>query len=251
VVYPEELLRLVCIVKYTQACQDVCIRTTKKFMSKPKVTSAPAAKKPVSGLMQGLMAKSDGQKSARREGYPVPMNLLSDNNKGTAEFGLDITKAPVPTRRYAADFCSVREDKGELRIIFGQYGFDESDIQSALIIRMSATAVRQFANSLSEMGTDLSDLTGPLNIIEEALSDNVPKPNQMANMMANICSVAVAGQEACLDFYHMSAFAIRKVEGGSSEMEVEPVVRVDMRSSLFVAFARRAIQIAKKVREEL
>lgn len=215
-------------------------------MAKPKVTSVPSAKKPVSGLMQGLMAKAEPQTPARREGYPIPMNILSDNSEGADEIGLDITKAPVPTRRYAADFCSVREDKGEMRIVFAQYGFDEDDIESALIIRMSSTAVKQFVNSLSGMGKDLSELINPLNISEEALSENVPRPNQIANMMANICSVAVAGQEACLDFYHISAFAIRKVEGGSSEMEVEPVVRVDMRASLFVGFARRAIQIVEK-----
>lgn len=193
-------------------------------------------------MVQNLMAKSIP--GARREGHAVPMNFLSNKSGGVAEYGLDLSDAPVPSRRYAADLCAIRTSYGEMRVVFAQFGFDEQDIESALVIRMSRTAVRQFAESL------ISIMPGAAETPEEALSEIEKKPSQTASMVANICSVAVAGQEACLDFYHASAFAMRKVELGSSAMELESVVRVDMRSPLFMAFAHRTIEIAKQIKME-
>jgi hypothetical protein len=158
-------------------------------MGKPKVTTRLVEPKPASPLMKQMMAKVSPAESTRREGYPAPLSLLSNNSAlGQAEFGLDLADAPVPNRRYAADLCSVRSVDGEMRIIFAQYWFDEADIQSALVIRMSRQAVKQFVESLESMGPDLGTSRMPVKIRDEALSKIETKPSEYGGQPLFHCS---------------------------------------------------------------
>jgi hypothetical protein len=189
--------------------------------------------------------------SSRREGYAVTLNPLTNTSPESGRYGMDMQQVPVPQRRYAADLCQVRYLHGEIRIMFAQQGFDESDVDSAILIRMNPDATVSFSNSLLDLGLDenTDGMSSSWKCRNEEISNIPSKPVQTVNMVANICSVAIAGQEACMDFYHASAFAVRKAER-ETELEVEPVVRVDLRTSLFLAFARTIIGFSKKIQEE-
>lgn len=153
---------------------------------------------------------------------------------GVHSYGINMAKAPVPQRRYAAELCTVSFGKNEAKFIFAQTGLGDDSLDSALVIRMSPVALTQFAQSLHDMTSPtIAEICNLTNIVPEEISEIKSKPQQMANMVANICSVAVAGHETCLDFYHASAFATKKSES-TDELEVEPVVRVDLRTALFV-----------------
>jgi hypothetical protein len=220
-------------------------------MSKTKVTTTRVEPKPTSSLLQGMMVKSGMAASpvpTRREGHAIPLTPLPGYSSENRRYGMDMREAPIPQRRYAADLCTVRLTNDELRITFAQQGFEDGDVDSAIVIRMNADGAINFTNSLLEMG-DLGEISSSMKLRNEALSQINSKPTQTATMMANICSVAIAGKETCMDFYHASAFAIRKAET-ETVMEIEPVVRVDLRSSLFVSFARRAIEIAEQIKNE-
>lgn len=90
------------------------------------------------------------------------------------------------------------------------------------------------------------ELKTQLKLPDDPLVTINTKPHHMANAIANICSVAVAGYETCLDFYHASAFAMRKAQSQTA-LDVEPVVRVDMRTSLFVSFVVSVNDIATQI----
>lgn len=218
-------------------------------MTKSKVATTRGESGSGSKLLQGMMSKSGlaaSPTSTRREGYAVPLTPL-DLSAGNRKYGMDMREAPIPQRRYAADLCAVRSSNDELRITLAQ-GFDNDDVDSAIVIRMNADAAIDFAKSLTEMG-DFSEIRSLNKIKNEELSTFKSKPVQTATMMANICSVAMAGKETCMDFYHASAFAIRKAETETS-MEVEPVVRVDLRSSLFLSFAQEVLRICEQFKDE-
>lgn len=219
-------------------------------MRNKRIASQAGAASVASPLLQGMMSKTIPTKgNSRREGYPITLNPLGAS-ADSRRFGIDMLEAPVPSRRYAADLCSVRSSHGEMRITFAQQGYDDTEVDSQIIIRMNGTAAANFTDSLAEMGVERDEFVEPaLRVRKEDVSQSFPKPGQSANMVANICSVAMAGREACLDFYHASAFAIQKAET-ESQLEVEPVVRVDIRASLFIAFARKAIEVSGQIKNE-
>lgn len=211
-------------------------------MSKQKVVTRQVTKQQPSQLFTRLAgAPSD----ARAEGHAVSILQHGDAAKG--EFGLDIAKAPVPQRRYAADECSVVFDGREARLIFAQRCLIGGEFDSALVVRFNPLAITQFAHSMDTMNDpNLDTIVGLLAYPAEELSVFTVKPLHMANVFANLVAVAIASHETCLDFYHASAFAIHK-SASHTTLEVEPVVRVDMRTTLFAAMMRKIQEIATQI----
>jgi hypothetical protein len=211
--------------------------------TKPQTISVP--KVHASSLIQGLVAPKT---SARREGHAIPLQRLSESagaNGTTVTLGLDIASAPVPQRRYACEVCSVDFDGHELRLIFGQNSLGGGPLDTALVIRMSPMAGRQFAESTDQMeNPGLNAIAENVGITAESLVQITVRPHQTANMVANFVAAAVSGYETCLDFYHASAFAMRNVAHQNS-LELEPVVRVDMRTSIFMSLVSEIQAIVK------
>lgn len=162
----------------------------------------------------------------------------------TIRLGIDINSAPVPPRRYAADICSVVNGGKDVKIIFGQENLGEGPLESAIVIRLSYVAVQWFVNSVAEMNSpSLEEILEGMNLDPEVLSTVNERPFQTANLVANFAAVGVSGFETCMDFYHASPFAMRALPGRNN-LEVEPVVRVDLRTSLFASLVTELNQIA-------
>lgn len=210
--------------------------------AKPRVTQREIGKLsgPLQSMLQNVQVRSDGHPLAL---IPESGVLSSD----TVRFGLDLSSAPVPQRRYAADICTVTFANNEAKLIFAQCCILGLALDSALVIRMSSHAIVMFAESLRGIrNPSVEELAQRLNIAPESLTSITSKPAQTANMVANICSVAVSGHEACLDFYHASAFASKKAET-TNALEVEAIVRVDMRTSLFLPLISRTLELEAEI----
>lgn len=162
--------------------------------------------------------------------------VVVTRSEDSVTFGLDMGSAPVPTRRYAADACSIDVRSGDVRFIFAQRGLTEEEFESALIVRLNPLAARQFIDSMSEVKQPtIAELAKKVGESLRPL-EPIARARQMVSVLANLASVAVAGFEACIDFYHASAFAMRAVEvKGKNQLELEPVVRVELRTGLFLA----------------
>lgn len=208
----------------------------------PVVVNRP----PASNLMRNLMAPP----ASRSEGHALqlqPIKFQEAADGTTISFGLDISTAPVPQRRYACDVCSLEFDGRDVRFIFGQKSLGDGPLDSALVIRMSPIAGEQFYTSIEQMHSpglvDIARITG---IAAESLQPIKERPHQMANMVANFVGVAVSGFETCLDFYHASAFSMRNAIDRNS-LEIEPVVRVDIRTSLFMSVVDELKSIVTRI----
>lgn len=187
-----------------------------------------------SGLVSAMIGKGGDLK--RNEGHSLPLvNMRSDPKTGSAVFGLDIQSAPVPQRRYTADLCFVTSNEFDIKLLFGQRMlFDEGPLDSALIIRMNPASIRDLVASVERMGSpNLSDISARLALPNEVLGEIKVAPKQTVTVVANLVAIGISGYETCLDFYHASAFAIRAASE-SNGLDVEPVVRVDLRTSSFI-----------------
>lgn len=209
-------------------------------MAKNRTVSSVAAN-PVaaSSRIQTMIASSTVD---RTDGHAVPVLRASPSDSAhQGRWGIDVSKAPVPQRRYAAELCAIVHDKFEARLIFGQRCLVGEELESALVVRMTLKALREFSESLLVM--NIESMQADLQLPDEELTTITSHPNQTASMVANLVSVAIADHETCLDFYHASAFAIAKIQK-QHKLEVEPIVRVDIRTSLFIPFVRELNTIA-------
>jgi hypothetical protein len=209
-------------------------------MAKAKVRQQQHHAAP-SSLMSALV----GSAHLRKDGHPLPLvRTTGGADTETEVFGIDMSSAPIPQRRYAAEQCSVRFANNEVRIIFGQLDFSGDSFETALLIRMSPKALKQFADSLHGMSDPSPLQVCTILKVEPETLCSIKSAKQIVNMAANICSVAVSGHESCMDFYHTSAFASLKSRT-THQLEVEPVVRVDLRTSLLVPLIAGIFDVEK------
>jgi hypothetical protein len=190
------------------------------------------------------MAKQGRSKSAVAvprprpgEGVNIDVSLLAvPGTDGKAKaIMMDLSKAKVPDRRYAADVCAIRGIRGTVKIMFGQERVDGNGWRTLLVIEMSEMAVSRFLESCDEMkNPSYDEIVSHSRYKAEALSTNVSEPsqpNQAASLFANLGLVAISDNESCIDFYHASAFSLGAVPH-THKMAVDPVVRIDLRSTL-------------------
>ena len=175
---------------------------------------------------------------ANREGEGVEVDvvidqfLASDGSKVT-NIGINLGAAQVPDRRYVADACAVSMAHGTVKIMFGQERIDGSAWRSLVLVQMSAASASRFLGTLSQPGSPVADPNNPSRQFGiELLASNVKEPDQAIALSANLAVVAINESEACLDFYQASPFSLSgAVE--TKKLALDPVVRIDLRSSLF------------------
>ena len=178
------------------------------------------------------------QKSRPGEGYTIDVtatSVVAPNGYQAVTFSTDLSKAKVPDRRYAADVCAISRSQGFVKIMFGQERVDDDGWRTLLVIRMSDMAVERFlANTRTATNPTFDELAAAMNLAPQPLSKahEPSQPNQAAALVANLGLVAAASGEACIDFYHASAFAVAIVT--SQKLSVDPVVRVDLSASLLL-----------------
>lgn len=175
---------------------------------------------------------------AVRPGEGAPIDVIFDKSFTSdghtiASFGIDASLAPVPDRKYTADECAVLENKGTVKVLFGQERIDGKGWRSVLVVQISKEAASRFlamADAISN--PSLAEIAAGVKIETEKLATPPSEPGQAIALTANLGIVALSGNEACIDFYQTSPFAIGAVLK-SKKLALDPVVRVDLRSSLF------------------
>lgn len=152
-----------------------------------------------------------------------------------ANLGFNPGGIEVPDRRYTADTCAMSENRGTLKIIFAQERVDGSGWRSLLVVHMSREAVARFLATLKQMESpSLEEIAAAARIDAEPLATKFNEPGQAIALSANLVLLAVSGNESCLDFYQASPFSMMTVVA-SRKLALEPVVRVDLRTSLLLS----------------
>lgn len=170
------------------------------------------------------------------EGQQVQLHQIARSNDGkSVTFGADLSKAPVPARRYAADICDVLAHRNDIVFVFGQESVISGVVDSVLQLRMNPTCARDFLLSLaSSSNTVFDDVVAALKVNSEPLTTVTTKPSKEAKAQVTYASVAIAGFDTCIDFYSASAFGIGHLKR-TGDLFVEPVARVDLHTALFLS----------------
>ncbi|MBI3372170.1 MAG: hypothetical protein HY017_10500 [Betaproteobacteria bacterium] len=167
----------------------------------------------------------------------VQQAAIRTDGTTVAVIGINLAQAPVPDRRYIAEVGSVNYSDDDIKLLFGQRKISwGSTLRSLVVIHMSSRAVRQFLRSVKGLKEpSLSEIMDKLGIRREAVEGSLgEEPEQTVAFAANVVAVAISGREACLDFYHISSFAMAAA-AHSAKIPIDPVVRVDLRTGLFEA----------------
>lgn len=151
----------------------------------------------------------------------------------------DVSGAQVPDRKYSAEVANVVWHRGIVRFMFGQERSDLKSLRSLLVVHMGPNAVRRHLASVDNMATTLSALVERLNVPDTPLVEiTEDAQTQSIGLRANFVLLAIADEEACVDFYQSSAFAIRAGKHGAGKIALDPIVRVEMNFALYVSLHR-------------
>ena len=174
------------------------------------------------------------------EGVALHTTYVSVGGLQGANVSIDLTRAPVPERRYTADVATLLCSDSLVRMIFGQTKVDRKELRSIVDIHMSRRAVVQLLDSINATGDTLKNLQASLNFPTANLIDIADEPSQTVGLSASVVAAAYANEEACLDFYHVSSFVMAHLQRNTgANVVAEPVVRVILPTPLLIAIVER------------
>jgi len=158
-----------------------------------------------------------------------------------ATFDVSFANAKPPTRTYSAEACLVQFRNNEIFLIFAQRTLMDDGFDTAISIRMHSFFALQFLRSVEHMSPPtLSEIAAACDIPDEPLDTLKNEPGSIAKLSGNVCQVSIAGYEVCLDFYQLSPLSVARSKSGkrSEDIELLPVARVDIRTSMFIALIK-------------
>jgi len=110
---------------------------------------------------------------------------------------------------------------------------------------MNPQAAVQMVKSIEAMKSpSLAEIADAMKIEAMPLAPINSRPRQMAMAVANIGATAISGYDTCFDFYRASPFAMREVPV-TNHLEVEPVMRVDIRTGQFLSLVEQMKKIVE------
>jgi hypothetical protein len=191
----------------------------------------------------------------RKDGHPIPLQRVQTvvvDGQHTIRYGLDMGTAPVPQRRFAADVCWVDLKRGELRIDFAQEAVGSNSYENALRVKLSLLATQNLLEVFDGANGNPSIVAIAQNVgsNRETLEPLAGEVRHQAGLVANFTTIGISGSETCVDFYHASAFAMNEAQR-RGELELEPVVRIDLRTPLFVAMMEQIRRVAGQQSDDL
>lgn len=164
-----------------------------------------------------------------------------------ATFDVSFANAKAPTRTYSAEACLIQYRKQEIYFVFAQRTLMGDGFDSAISIRMHSFFALQFLRSVESMSPPtLQEIVDACDIPEEPLDVLENEPSSIAKLSGNFCQVSIAGYETCLDFYQLSPLAVAKSKAAKRHEDVDlmPVARVDIRTSMFIALIKELKRIS-------
>jgi hypothetical protein len=169
-------------------------------------------------------------------GQRKKQQIAKGGRGSTAELGrtvsFNVETQPSPDRQYVADAaCFYREESGNrYRFVFWQF-HQPSVAASAVAVVMPPDAVRQFLSGMADMVRDQTERLRDGSVRKEELRPLATTPAQYIVVKANAVRAVGTIYDASWDFF--DAQVLPKV--GTPGVRIQPVLRVEMTSSLCLA----------------
>lgn len=164
---------------------------------------------------------------SRNDGFKIKTNVEQSKDNQTFAVRLDVDSLPVPPRRYLAEFCFVSRSEEFINLFFCEKKLFNDEIKTCLTIRFPLDELEDILPNIKNQSDNLDE--GNSNLLLDCNMRN--EPEQHVKLTSNIAFIAASGPEACIDFYHVSAFSKQLLKVQQNELGVEPIVRVDLTTS--------------------
>jgi hypothetical protein len=166
------------------------------------------------------------------------------NPQASVSAMLDINGVPVPDKKYVADVYSVTHAGRAVKLYFGQSPVPGGDLHTLLVINMSMQSVQNCVTVIDQVkGPSFDEVRDRESISPAPIMTIKQIPAQTVTLSATLAVSAMAGQDAAIDFLRSSPFAIA-IATKTSELAVDPVVRVEMSSEIFIGLVDQLRRVA-------
>ena len=200
------------------------------------------------------LATSPTHFSRPGEGTLVELHVLPSkgvSGGSSAVMRASFANVPVPSKRYSSDMGAVSYSRETFKILFGQEKLNsESELRTLLIVKMTPGAVARFLKSVEEADPKFEALAKQAGLEPESMNTFAGEPKETVAFDANFVLAAFSGREACLDFYHSSAFSVSS-SIHTKKLALDPVVRVDLRSTLLLGLIKTLRQTLSTLPERV
>lgn len=153
-------------------------------------------------------------------------------------FGLNMSAAPVPERKYYAQTCDVRLERHTVSLLFGQLKLGKTELRSLLVVQMSPSNASKLLSSIEEMEPSIQAMAQVGNIAPDTGVQILEEPPQTIAFAAALAMLAIANEDACMDFFQMSPFSLLSASH-TKKVGLDPVVRVDLPASLLFGLVQK------------
>lgn len=189
--------------------------------------------------------RAPGGGALQRGAVPGSSSLVS--------VGIDLSKAPIPERRYVADVAAVVVSDDIVRLLFGQTQVVGKQLRTLLDVHVPAVGIVSFLESLRTQGMPetFAVLREKLGREGRGLYEITEEPKQSVGLAVNLIAMAVTAREACLDMYYASTFILSKAVRGMGPLSADPVVRVSLPSAVLLALVARLESLRDSLPENI
>jgi hypothetical protein len=174
----------------------------------------------------------------------------SGDSAEATTFHISFEKATPPSRSYSAELAAIQVRNSDVFFIFGQRALVGDELETAISLRMHAAHAQEFLQSIESMSRPgLAAIAVMFRLTGDSLEEikNNPK-KQLAKLDANIVQASVSGFDTTLDFYQLTAHSIMQskqlAQGKVNDVDMTPIVRVGLRTDLFISLVARLKEIA-------
>lgn len=163
----------------------------------------------------------------------VHESVVKPDGTTVTEISISLSNAPVPDRKYTAEYSSAKYRSGLIKIAFGQFEFIEQKLRSLLVIHLGPHHLGEFLDTLDKMSPSLDVLAEQNGVRPAIFAAITEEPAQTLAFSATYMLVAISGFETCMDLYQASAFALHHMRN-SNQLMIDPVVRIDLPTASFL-----------------
>lgn len=169
----------------------------------------------------------------------------------TIEAQITLDQAPIPDRRYSADALYVNYDgDGEaVSLLFAQRSLGGPKLRSLVALKVYPDHVRKFLETTGVFSPQLETYLANTGAQVPDLTRLNEEPEHVVSLVSNLVAAGFSARESVMDFYHFNALSLRKLNT-SSDLAIDPVVRIDLPTTLLAALVRTLSRLVSQLPPE-
>lgn len=199
--------------------------------------SQNAASSSRSALVSGMAAPIQKRFETRSDGSVV------------SQLVMQIRDLAPPERRYSAEEAFVTFNGTDAVSFHFLQRKLSGEIRSLVSVKMYSDSARQYHETLNAIAEPLEQFVTRSDVDVPEVKMPADEPPHTVAMVASVAQTTFGGFEAEMSFYHVSPYGLHlaTVNEAADSVAVEPVVRVDLPTTMLVGIVRQLAVLIPKL----